>query len=82
MAAFAFALYLLVNPYTGEFTATYSPDVSRFGPDSVDMQLAMGTIQRDPPKTMASVPVMKPLLLFPPSEEDLKKLSGPPSEVY
>jgi len=80
-AAFALALYLLVSQSTQTFTATYSKDVDRFGPDSVDVQMAMGTLHSDPPYMMTAKPALKPLLLFPPSEEDLKKLSGPAASV-
>jgi len=76
--AVVLALYLLLNPPAAEFTATYSKDVSRFGPDSVDVQMAMGTLHSDPPHTMVPAPSLKPTLLFPPSETDLAKLSGPP----
>jgi len=75
--AVVLALYLLLNPPAGDFTATYSKDVSRFGPDSVDVQMAMGTLHSDPPHTMVPSPPLKPTLLFPPSETDLAKLSGP-----
>ena len=80
-AAIVLALYLLVATPTTTFTATYSKDVDRFGPDSVDVQMAMGTLHSDPPHIMSPTPSLKPLLLFPPSEEDLKKLSGPPAIV-
>jgi len=80
-AAFALALYLLINQSTPTFTATYSKDVDRFGPNSVDMQMAMGTLHSDPPYTMAPKPALKPLLLFPPSQDDLAKLSGPAANV-
>jgi hypothetical protein len=71
------ALYLLLNPPAPEFISTYSKDVNRFGPESVDMQLALGTLQRDPPHMIAPEPQLKPLLLFPPSQSDLERLSGP-----
>jgi len=71
------ALYLLLNPPAPEFISTYSKDVNRFGPESVDMQLALGTLQRDPPHMLAPEPQLKPLLLFPPSQSDLERLSGP-----
>jgi len=80
-AAIVLALYLFVNPPSAGFVATRTDDVSRFSPDSLDIQLAMGGFTRDPPKTLASPPPMKPLLLFPPSEEDLNKLSGPPTSL-
>ena len=79
--AVVLALYLLLNPPTADFTATYSKDVSRFGPDSVDVQMAMGTLHMDPPKMMVPTPSLKPTLLFPPSEADLAKLSGPAGSV-
>ena len=79
--AVVLALYLLLNPPTADFTATYSKDVSRFGPDSVDVQMAMGTLHMDPPKMMVPTPSLKPTLLFPPSETDLAKLSGPAGTV-
>ena len=75
------ALYLFVNPPAAGFVATRTDDVSRFSPDTLDVQLAMGGFTRDPPKTLASPPPLKALLLFPPSEEDLNKLSGPPTSV-
>ena len=80
-AAFALALYLLVSQSVPPFTATYSKDVDRFGPDSVDMQMAMGTLHTDPPNMMTAKPALKPLLLFPPSQKDLEKLSGPAASV-
>ena len=75
------ALYLFVNPPAAGFVATRTDDVSRFSPDTLDVQLAMGGFTRDPPKTLASPPPLKALLLFPPSEDDLKKLSGPATSV-
>lgn len=80
-AVIVVALYLFVNPPAAGFVATRTDDVSRFSPDTLDVQLAMGGFTRDPPKTLASPPPLKALLLFPPSEEDLNKLSGPPSSV-
>jgi hypothetical protein len=75
------ALYLFVNPPAAGFVATRTDDVSRFSLDTLDVQLAMGGFTRDPPKTLASPPPLKALLLFPPSEDDLKKLSGPETSV-
>jgi hypothetical protein len=80
-AVIVVAFYLFINPPAPDFVATRTDDVSRFSPNSLDVQLAMGGFTRDPPKTLASPPPMKPLLLFPPSEDDLKKLSGPPTSV-
>jgi len=81
-AFFVLGLVLLLVPSTPSFTATYSKDVSRFGSDSVDMQMAMGTLHTDPPYMMVPKPEMKPTLLFPPSEDDLSKLSGPPATIH
>jgi hypothetical protein len=81
VAAIILALYLFINPPGPDFVATRTDDVSRFSPDSLDVQMAMGGFTHDPPKTLASPPPMKPLLLFPPSEDDLKKLSGPATSV-
>lgn len=81
VAVVVLAFYLLLNPPAADFTATYSKDVSRFGPDSVDVQMAMGTLHSDPPHTMVAKPSLKPTLLFPPSETDLAKLSGPAGSV-
>ena len=80
-AVIVVALYLFVNPPAAGFVATRTDDVSRFSPDTLDVQLAMGGFTRDPPKTLASPPPLKALLLFPPSEDDLNKLSGPPTSV-
>lgn len=80
-AVIVVALYLFVNPPAPGFVATRTDDVSRFSPDTLDVQLAMGGFTRDPPKTLASPPPLKALLLFPPSEDDLKKLSGPETSV-
>jgi hypothetical protein len=80
-AAVALALVLLVATPAPTFTATYSKDIDRFGSDSVDVQMAMGDLHSDPPHIMAPTASLKPLLLFPPSQEDLEKLSGPPANV-
>jgi len=75
------ALYLLLNPPAPDFVSTNQRDVVRFGADSIDVQLGMGTFRRDPPNVFASKPELKPLLLFPPSREDLERLSGPAAMV-
>ena len=75
-AVAVFVLYLLIVPSSSGFVATFDKDVNRFGSDSVDVQLAMGTMPFDPPHMLSSPPPAKPLLLFPPTETDLEKLSG------
>lgn len=53
-------------------------DHSRFTPnESVDIAQAMKLITHDPPQMLAPPEPTPPLLLFPPSAEDLMKLSGP-----
>jgi hypothetical protein len=76
-----FVLYLLLVPSTPVFVSTFGKDVNRFGSDSVDVQMAMGTMPFDPPHMIGQPPPMKPLLLFPPSETDLEKLSGPAASM-
>jgi hypothetical protein len=76
-----FVLYLLLVPSTPVFVSTFGKDVNRFGSDSVDVQLAMGTMPFDPPHMLSSPPPAKPLLLFPPTETDLEKLSGPAANM-
>jgi len=49
-----------------------------FTPDqSVDIAMAMKLITHDPPKTLAIPTVMPPMLLYPPTEEELARMSGP-----
>jgi hypothetical protein len=80
-AVAVFVLYLLIVPTTPGLVSTFERDVNRFGAGSVDVQLAMGTMPFDPPHMIGQPPPMKPLLLFPPSQTDLEKLSGPVANV-
>jgi len=49
---------------------------ARFTPsESIDLSMAMKILTHDPPQMM-NPPQEVPLLLFPPSAEDLAKLSG------
>ena len=80
-AVAVFVLYLLIVPSNPGLVSTFARDVNRFGPDSVDVQMAMGTMPFDPPHMIGQPPPAKPLLLFPPSETDLEKLSGPAANV-
>lgn len=53
-------------------------DHSRFTPEaSVDVAQAMKIVTHDPPRMLAPHEPSPPLLLFPPSTEDLARLSGP-----
>jgi hypothetical protein len=77
------ALYLLLNPPAPALGASYGLDVNRFGPDTVDMQMANGNLHTDAPYMMAPPkPALNALLLFPPSQQDLEKLSGPPATIH
>ncbi len=53
-------------------------DHSRFTPtESIDVAQAMKLVTHDPPKMLAPPGSVPPLVLFPPSAEDLARLSGP-----
>lgn len=52
-------------------------DHSRFTPsESIDVAQAMKLVTHDPPKMLAPPAPGAPLLLYPPSAEDLARLSG------
>lgn len=52
-------------------------DKKRFTPnESVDIAMAMKLITHEPPKMLNPPNEMPPLLLYPPSEEELSRLSG------
>jgi hypothetical protein len=52
-------------------------DHSRFTPaESIDVAQAMKLVTHDPPSMLAPPEQVAPLLLFPPSDEDLARLSG------
>jgi hypothetical protein len=54
-----------------------SNEKKRFLPqNSLDISVAMGLITQDPPNFLAPPAPQAPLLLFPPSEETLARLSG------
>jgi hypothetical protein len=53
-------------------------DHSRFTPtESIDVAQAMKLVTHDPPTMLAPPESVPPLVLFPPSAEDLARLSGP-----
>ena len=53
-------------------------DRARFTPwQSIDIAMAMGLTKHAAPKMLNPPEGPPPLLLFPPTEEDLAKLSGP-----
>jgi hypothetical protein len=52
-------------------------DKSRFTPsESIDVAQAMKLVTHDPPKMLAPPQAPPPMLVFPPSAEDLARLSG------
>lgn len=55
-------------------------DKSRFTPEnSLDISMAMGLITHDPPHMLNPPQPGPPLLLYPPSAQDLERMSGPAS---
>lgn len=53
-------------------------DHARFTPaESIDVAQAMKLVTHDPPKMLAPPESVPPLVLYPPSAEDLARLSGP-----
>lgn len=52
-------------------------DKKRFTPaESVDVAMAMKLITHEPPKMLNPPNEMPPLVLYPPSDDELKRLSG------
>lgn len=69
-------LYLAV-PRKTPISKDIERDHARFTPsESVDVAMAMRLVTHDPPQFLAPPTATPPLLLFPPSAEDLAKLSG------
>jgi hypothetical protein len=73
-------LYLLV-PAQAHLTKKINSDIakvnSRFTPtESVDVAMAMKMMLHDPPSMLNPPEAPPPLLLYPPSKEDLARLSG------
>jgi len=70
-------LGLFVYIFTASpFQSTYDPDVSRFSANSIDVSMANGTTKHETPTVYAPGTPSKTELLFPPSAEDLSRLSG------
>jgi hypothetical protein len=73
----AVILGLFVYIFTADpFQSTYNPDISRFSANSIDVAMANGTVKHETPTMYASGTPSKTELLFPPSAEDLGRLSG------
>lgn len=66
-----------VNPVQAYVNKVDQLERKRFTPDeSVDVAMAMKLVTHAPPRMLAPPEPGPPLLLFPPSEEDLARLSG------
>jgi hypothetical protein len=74
----AFA-YLMASPnrLQEKITSDVAKVNARFTPSSsIDLAMAMGLSTHDAPQMLNPPAKVPPLLLFPPSDEDLAKLSG------
>jgi len=72
-------LYLAfpVDPKVAFIQADIAKDHSRFTPsESIDVAMAMKMVLHEPPQMLNPVGKQPVLLLYPPSEQDLAKLSG------
>lgn len=72
--------YMVVpkNAVATQVAADVEKERALFTPNqSVDIAMAMKLVTHDPPKTLALPTVMPPMLLYPPSEEELARMSGP-----
>ena len=67
----------LVRISMGKFVSNYQPDTVRFEQGSVDIDMAMNLLVRDPPRMLAPPEALPKMLLFPPSDATLEQLSGP-----
>lgn len=64
--------------YDDEVAKDVEKDRSRFSPtNSLDIAMAMKLVTHDPPRPLAPPEPSPVTLLYPPSAEDLEKLSGP-----
>jgi hypothetical protein len=76
IAAFAF-LMVPSNPLRQKINSDIAKVNSRFTPtESIDLSMAMKMTTHDAPFMLNPPEEIPPLLLFPPSAEDLAKLSG------
>lgn len=52
-------------------------DIARFSPhENLDIAMAMKIITHDPPKMLNPPSEIPPLVLYPPGEDELKRLTG------
>jgi hypothetical protein len=76
IAAFAY-LMTPTNPLRQKINSDIAKVNARFTPsESIDVSMAMKMTSHDPPFMLNPPEEIPPLLLFPPSAEDLAKLSG------
>jgi hypothetical protein len=76
VAAFAY-LMTPTNPLRQKINSDIAKVNARFTPsESIDLSMAMKMTSHDPPFMLNPPEEVPPLLLFPPSAEDLAKLSG------
>ena len=76
VAAFAY-LMTPTNPLRQKINSDIAKVNARFNPiQSIDLSMAMKMSSHDPPFMLNPPEEVPPLLLFPPSSEDLAKLSG------
>ena len=76
VAAFAY-LMTPTNPLRQKINSDIAKVNARFTPtESIDLSMAMKMSSHDPPFMLNPPEDVPPLLLFPPSSEDLAKLSG------
>jgi hypothetical protein len=72
-------IYLIAprNEVRSQVDAQIVAEKSRFTPGkSVDIAMAMGLLTHDPPQMLNPPQQGPPLLLYPPSEETLARMSG------
>jgi hypothetical protein len=66
------------DPILSDAVKDVERERSRFSPsNSLDIAMAMKLVTHDPPKTLAPPQPSPVTLLYPPSAEDLERLSGP-----
>jgi hypothetical protein len=76
IAAFVFTMFP-TDPKLSFIAEDIAKDHSRFTPtESVDVAMAMKLITHDPPHMLNPIGDQPVLLLYPPTTEDLAKLSG------
>ena len=80
LAAYCYYVYsrsAVRNTHDERIVVEKMTDDARFdGETSIDIQFAEGIAKHDPPHIMASTSGPGPLLLYPPSDETLRSMSG------